>query len=344
MATKKTKATRKSINLALQGGGSHGAFAWGALDRILEDGRLDIEAVSATSAGAMNAVVLADALTDGNRDHARERLSAFWKAIADAGAAYNPVQPLRDWSGRSLPVEQSPFYWMFDTMTRLFSPYQLNPINFNPLRHVLEKHVDFEKLRHTKGIDVHLCATNVETGKVRIFNRAEITPDTVLASACLPILFQTIEIDGNHYWDGGYIGNPAIFPLIYGSHSCDVVIVHINPIVRHGVPKTAPEIVNRINEISFNSSLMREMRAIAFVTRLIEQGKLKATDMKQMLIHSIRDDEAMTAHSIGSKLSPDWQFLSELKDSGVATTQRWLSAHYADIGRRSTVDLQAEFL
>jgi NTE family protein len=344
MATKKTKSTRKSINLALQGGGSHGAFAWGALDHILEDGRLDIEAVSATSAGAMNAVVLADALTDGNRDHARERLSAFWKAIADAGAAYNPVQPLRDWSGRSLPVEQSPFYWMFDTMTRLFSPYQLNPINFNPLRHVLEKHVDFEKLRHTKGIDVHLCATNVETGKVRIFNRAEITPDTVLASACLPILFQTIEIDGNHYWDGGYIGNPAIFPLIYGSHSCDVVIVHINPIVRHGVPKTAPEIVNRINEISFNSSLMREMRAIAFVTRLIEQGKLKATDMKQMLIHSIRDDEAMTAHSIGSKLSPDWQFLSELKDSGVATTQRWLSAHYADIGRRSTVDLQAEFL
>jgi NTE family protein len=344
MATKKTKATRKSINLALQGGGSHGAFAWGALDRILEDGRLDIEAVSATSAGAMNAVVLADALTDGNRDYARERLGAFWKAIADAGAAYNPVQPLRDWSGRSLPVEQSPFYWMFDTMTRLFSPYQLNPINFNPLRHVLEKHVDFEKLRHTKGIDVHLCATNVETGKVRIFNRAEITPDTVLASACLPILFQTIEIDGNHYWDGGYIGNPAIFPLIYGSHSCDVVIVHINPIVRHGVPKTAPEIVNRINEISFNSSLMREMRAIAFVTRLIEQGKLKATDMKQMLIHSIRDDEAMTAHSIGSKLSPDWHFLSELKDSGVATTQRWLSAHYADIGRRSTVDLQAEFL
>jgi NTE family protein len=344
MTTRKKKPTRKSINLALQGGGSHGAFAWGALDCILDDGRLDIEAVSATSAGAMNAVVLADALTDGDRDNARARLSAFWKAIADAGSAYNPVRPLRDWSGRALPVEQSPFYWMLDTMTRLFSPYQLNPINFNPLRQVLEKHVDFEKLRRTKGMEVHLCATNVETGKVRIFNRAEVTPDTVLASACLPILFQTIEIDGAHYWDGGYIGNPAIFPLIYSSRSCDVVIVHINPIVRRGVPKRAPEIVNRINEISFNSSLMREMRAIAFVTRLIEQGKLKASEMKQMLIHSIRDDEAMTAHSIGSKLSPDWQFLCELKDSGSATTQRWLREHYADIGRRSSVDLQAEFL
>ncbi len=347
MATsKKSKTTgaRKSINLALQGGGAHGAFAWGAIDALLEDGRIDIEAISATSAGAMNAVVLADALTSGNRDHARERLAAFWRAIADAGRACNPVQPLRDWSGQALPVEQSPLYWLFDTMIRVFSPYQLNPMNFNPLRQVLEKHVDFEKLRSTTGINVHLCATNVETGKVRIFNRSELTPDTVLASACLPSLFQTIEIDGAHYWDGGYIGNPAIFPLIYASKSCDVVIVHINPIVRPGVPKTAPEILNRINEISFNSSLMREMRAIAFVTKLIAQKKLKASEMKQMLIHSIRDDEAMTAHSVASKMSPDWDFLCHLRDSGRNVTQRWLRPHFADIGQRSTVDLEAEFL
>ena len=347
MATSRKKASaraRKSINLALQGGGAHGAFAWGAIDSILEDGRVDIEAISATSAGAMNAVVLADALTDGDRDHARERLTAFWQAIADAGRRYNPVQPLRDWSGRALPVEQSPFYWMFDTMTRVFSPYQLNPFNFNPLRDVLEKQVDFERLRRTNGINVHLCATNVETGKVRIFNRNELTADTVLASACLPLLFQTIEIDGAHYWDGGYIGNPAIFPLIYASKSCDVVIVHINPIVRPGVPKTANEILNRINEISFNSSLMREMRAIAFVTRLIKQQKVKASEMKQMLVHSIRDDEAMTAHSVASKLSPDWDFLCHLKDSGRSVTERWLRAHFEDIGQRSTVDLEAEFL
>src|SRR5690242_10648023 len=271
MATQK-KSAAKSINLALQGGGAHGAFAWGAIDSILEDRRIVIEAISATSAGAMNAVVLADALTDGDREHARERLAAFWKAIADAGQQYSPVKPMRDIFGRAMPIEQSPFYWMFDAMTRLFSPYQLNPFNFNPLREVLEKHVDFEKLRKTNGVHVHLCATNVETGKVRIFNRDELTPDAVLASACLPFLFQTIEIDGEHYWDGGYIGNPAIFPLIYGSKSRDVLIVHINPIVRHGVPKTAPEILNRINEISFNSSLMREMRAVAFVTRLIDEG------------------------------------------------------------------------
>src|SRR5437868_9998775 len=208
MATKKSKSTSaKPINLALQGGGAHGAFAWGAIDKLLEDGRIDIEAISATSAGAMNAVVLADALTDGDRDHARERLTAFWRAIADAGAKYSPVKPLRDWTGRALPIEQSPFYWMFDTMLRVFSPYQLNPFNFNPLREVLEQQVDFEKLRATNGINVHLCATNVETGKVRIFNRPELTADTVLASACLPFLFQTIEIDGANYWDGGYIGN-----------------------------------------------------------------------------------------------------------------------------------------
>jgi NTE family protein len=344
MATRKKRIAIKPINLALQGGGAHGAFAWGALDTILADGRLAIEAVSATSAGAMNAVVLADALTDGDREHARERLAAFWRAIADAGAKYNPVKPLADIWGQPLPIEQSPFYWMFDTMIRVFSPYQLNPFNFNPLRDVLNAHVDFDKLRRTKGVKVHLCATNVETGRVRIFNREELTADTVLASACLPFLFQTIEIDGANYWDGGYIGNPAIFPLIYGSKSCDVVIVHINPIVRRGVPKTAPEILNRINEISFNSSLMREMRAIAFVTRLIDQKKLKASEMKQMLIHSIRDDEAMTAHSIASKMSPDWRFLCTLKESGSAVTARWLRAHFDDLGERSTVDLEAEFL
>ncbi len=233
---------------------------------------------------------------------------------------------------------------MFDALIRTFSPYQLNPFNFNPLRTVLESHVDFERLRRTDGMAVHLCATNVETGKVRIFERPEISVDAVLASACLPFLFQTVEIEGAHYWDGGYIGNPAIFPLIYKSKSCDVVIVHVNPIVRRGVPTTAPEIMNRINEISFNSSLMREMRAIAFVTRLIDQGKLDGSEMKQMLIHSIRDDEAMTEHSVASKFSSDWKFLSGLRDSGAATAQRWLAAHFDDLGRRSTVDLEAEFL
>jgi NTE family protein len=343
-SARKSATAIKPINIALQGGGAHGAFAWGALDTLLADGRIAIEAVSATSAGAMNAVVLADALTDGDHEHARERLAEFWKAIADAGKIWSPVKPVTDVFGRQLPVELSPFYWMFDSMIRLLSPYQLNPLNFNPLRGVLEKHVDFEKLRATDGIGVHLCATNVETGKARIFNRKELTPDAVLASACLPFLFQTIEIDGERYWDGGYIGNPAIFPLIYGSDSRDVVIIHINPIVRRGVPKTAPEILNRINEISFNSSLMREMRAIAFVTRLIDQGKVDVKDMKHMLVHSIRADDVMTTHSVASKLNPDWEFLCQLKGSGAATATHWLHDHYDDVGTRSSVDLQDEFL
>ena len=343
-AAKKTRSTQRPVNLALQGGGAHGAFTWGVLDAMLDDGRIDIEAISATSAGAMNAVVLADAMVDGDRDVARERLAAFWQAISDAGQKWNPVRPLHDVFGTTVPIERTPTYWMFDALIRTFSPYQLNPFNFNPLRTVLENHVDFERLRRTDGMAVHLCATNVETGKVRIFERPEISVDAVLASACLPFLFQTVEIDGAHYWDGGYIGNPAIFPLIYKSKSCDVIIVHVNPIVRRGVPTTAPEIMNRINEISFNSSLMREMRAIAFVTRLIDQGKLDGSEMKQMLIHSIRDDEAMTEHSVASKFSSDWKFLSGLRDSGAATAQRWLAAHFDDLGRRSTVDLEAEFL
>ena len=326
-AAKKTRSTQRPVNLALQGGGAHGAFTWGALDAMLEDGRIDIEAISATSAGAMNAVVLADAMLSGDRDVARERLSAFWKAISDAGQQWNPVQPLQAF-GVTVPIEQTPAYWTFDALIRVFSPYQLNPFNFNPLRTVLENHVDFERLRRTKGISVHLCATNVETGKVRIFERSEASVDAVLASACLPFLFQTVEIDGQHYWDGGYIGNPAIYPLIYQSKSCDVVIVHVNPIVRRGVPTTAPDIMNRINEISFNSSLMREMRAIAFVTRLIDSGKINAGDMKQMLIHSIRDDDAMTEHSVASKFSSDWKFLTGLRDSGATAAQRWLKAHY----------------
>ncbi|HEX4479779.1 MAG TPA: patatin-like phospholipase family protein [Rudaea sp.] len=340
MAAKKTRSKQRPVNLALQGGGAHGAFTWGAIDAMLADGRIDIEAISATSAGAMNAVVLADALVDGGRDVARERLAAFWRAIAATGRQWNPVQMF----DVGFPIEQTPAYWMFDAMVRVFSPYQLNPFNFNPLRKLLEEHVDFERLRRTKGVSIHLCATNVETGKVRIFERHEVSVDAVLASACLPFLFQTVEIDGAHYWDGGYIGNPAIFPLIYQSRSCDVVIVHVNPIVRHGVPTTAPEIMNRINEISFNSSLMREMRAIAFVTRLIEQGKINGGEMKQMLIHSIRDDEAMTAHSVASKFSSDVKFLTHLRDSGATAARRWIDAHFDDLGQRSTVDLESEFL
>lgn len=335
----------KPLNLALQGGGAHGAFAWGVLDRLLEDGRLDVEGVSATSAGAMNAVVLAHGLRLGGRDGAREALARFWQAISESADRFSPFRQLpwmKGWGGHTL--ESSPLYLMTDLMLRVFSPYQFNPFNFNPLRQVLEDQVDFEALQAASPIKLFLCATNVETGKVRIFENPEITADAVLASACLPFLFQAVEIDGEHFWDGGYVGNPAIFPLIYHCDCRDVLMVHINPIVRKGVPTTAAEILNRINEVSFNSSLLREMRAIAFVTGLIQKGKLDASEMKELYVHSLRSDETMAELGVSSKLNADWDFLCELRDQGREEASRWLKANFDAIGSRSSIDIREAFL
>ncbi len=335
----------KTINLALQGGGAHGAFAWGVLDRLIEDGRIAFEGISATSAGAMNAAVLAYGWTQGGRDGARESLANFWRAVSEAGSRYSPYRAM-PWAAHlgDFSLDHSPGYFLMDMATRLFSPYQLNPWNFNPLRDVLERHVDFAAMREHSAIKLFLAATNVETCKVRIFQCSDITADAVLASACLPFMFQAVEIDGEFYWDGGYVGNPAIYPLIYHCDSRDVVIVHLNPIVRRGCPRTAAEILNRLNEVSFNSSLMREMRAIAFVTSLIERGKLSQDEAKQMLIHSIRADEEMVHHGVSSKLNSDWTFLTHLRDKGRAHADRWLASHFGDIGQRSSVDIRGEFL
>jgi len=335
----------KPITLALQGGGAHGAFAWGVLDRLLEDGRLDVEGVSTTSAGAMNGAVLAQGLRNGGADGARQALHDFWKDIAKATEFLNPLRNT-PWEKMmtSFTQENSPMHFMADMMLRVFSPYQFNPLNLNPLRDVLEAHVDFAALREHCPIRLYLCATNVETGKVRIFNEKDISVDAVLASACLPLLFQAVEIDGEHYWDGGYVGNPAIYPLIYNCKTSDVVIVHISPIVRKGVPRTATDILNRINEVSFNSSLMREMRAIAFVTSLIQRGKVEPGEMKEMLVHSIRSDETMTELGVSSKLNADWDFLCFLRDRGRAEADKWLHDAYDDVGKRSSVDIRKEFL
>lgn len=335
----------KNVNLALQGGGAHGAFAWGVLDYLLEDGRLGFEGISATSAGAMNAAVCAHGMLENGRDGAREALHAFWKSVSDAGK-HSPIKPgfLNAIRG-SYSLDDSPGYFFSDMLSRIFSPYQLNPFNFNPLKDLLEAHVDFERLRTARNsIQLHICATNVETGKVRIFNNRELTADSVLASACLPFLFQAVEIGGEFFWDGGYIGNPAIYPLIYKSDSRDVVIVHINPVVRKGCPKTAAEIMNRLNEISFNSSLMREMRAICFVSKLVERGKVAEGDMKQMLIHSIRADDFMSELGVSSKLNSDWKFLTFLRDAGRKAVAEWLESSFQKIGSESTVDIEKEFL
>jgi NTE family protein len=333
---------RRMINLALQGGGTHGAFAWGVLDRLLEDGRVRIDGISATSAGAMNAVVLAHGMAEGGPEGARRALTTFWRRIAQATVA-SPLQlsPF-DRAGQNGGLSAfNPAFQVFDVLVRLFSPYQLNPMNFNPLRGILEQSVDFERLRRGCQIKLFLNATNVRTGKVRIFRNADITPDAVMASACLPFLFQAVEIDGEAYWDGGYMGNPAIFPLIYECQSRDVVVVHINPIARPDVPRTALDILNRMNEISFNSSLMREFRAIAFVTRLIDEGRVTDASLKRMLLHSIDADAVMQGLGANSKLNADWEFLTHLCKTGHAAAGDWLDQSFRHLGRQSSVDLDA---
>lgn len=340
----KPKAAIKTVNLALQGGGAHGAFGWGVLDRLLEDERITFEGVSATSAGAMNAAVLAYGLAAGGREGAKTALSNFWRRVAHA-AIFSPLQPtLIDRLTHNHSLEMSPAFMAFDIMTRMFSPYEMNPLNHNPLRKALEDSVDFEELRAASPVKLFLSATNVRQGKVRVFKTPEITADSVLASACLPFMFQAVEIDGEPYWDGGYMGNPALFPLIYDCDASDIVVVHINPIMRSETPKTARDILNRINEISFNSSLMREMRAISFVTRLIDDGVIADATMKRMLIHSIEAEDFMRKLGVSSKLNPDWEFLTHLRDVGRERADQWLSENYDNVGSRSSVDIAAKYL
>jgi NTE family protein len=292
----------------------------------------------------MNAVVLAYGLAEGGREGARKALAGFWRRISHA-ALLSPLQPSPvDRLLHNHALDWSPAFLAFDLMSRVLSPYQLNPWNWNPLRHVLEQSVDFARLRERCPIRLFLSATNVRTGKVKVFTGAEITPDAVLASACLPFLHQAVEIDGEAYWDGGYMGNPAIFPLIYGCESTDVVVVHINPIERPDLPRSATEIMNRINEISFNSSLMREMRAIAFVTRLIEDGTVRDGALKRMHVHAIAGDAVMQKLSVMSKLNADWEFLTHLRDDGREHAGRWLAETFDRLGAATTVDLDRRYL
>ena len=317
------QASVKCINLALQGGGAHGAFAWGVMDKFLEDGRIEIEGLSGTSAGSMNAVVYAFGALKG-KEGAREALHNYWQAISDAGQKYSMIKrtPWEQMFG-GWNMERSVASEGFKLLTSTFSPYQLNPMNFNPLREVLEAHVNFEELDASPMTKLFLSATNVRTGKVRVFKTHEITADVVLASACLPFLFQAVEIEGEHYWDGGYMGNPALYPLFYHTESRDVVILHINPIERAGPPTQSSEIANRVNEITFNSSLIKELRSVYFVQQLLDLGKIKdefRDDFKYVLIHSIRADNALADLSVSSKFACEWDFLTMLRLMSVLMT------------------------
>jgi len=336
----------KNVNLALQGGGAHGAFVWGVLDRLLEDGRIGIEAISATSAGAMNAVALSSGMAVGGPKAARESLHRFWEEVSRTDLIYDLYSPLNQWiQALKLPPEYHPFHAAIHFVTHVLPPTLLNPFNLNPLRAVLMKVIDFDRLNQSaEAPQLFLNATNIRTGKIKVFETPRISIDAVLASACLPPYFQAVEIDGEHYWDGGYLGNPAIYPLIYRRGSRDVVIMQVTAIRRDELPTSAADVLHRITEISFNSSLMREMRAVAFATRLIDNGELDPTRHSRMLIHWIGNDRLMSQLGTATQFHPEWSLLCQLRDEGREAAAKWLARSYDDIGVRSTVDVNDMFL
>lgn len=336
-----TKSTKKKVNLALQGGGAHGAFTWGILDRFLELNLFDITGISATSAGSMNAVVLAQGLMDGGNEGARKSLHDFWKRVSHEAEMLGLVtHTFFDKAFES--YQKAPFTFHFmSSLVNLFSPYELNPFNMNPMRDVLEQTIDVDKLNENSPIKLFICASNVKTGRIRIFKENELSVDAILASACLPKLFQAVEVNGEFYWDGGYLGNPAIFPLIYETDVNDVIILHLVPMTRTHIPRTVMEIDQRLREVSFNSSLMREMRAIAFVTKLIEEGWLKQTHekrLKKMNMHVLRADHSLSQFPLSSVFIPEWDFLLKLKELGRLAADEWLRDNFESIGKRSTVN------
>jgi len=328
---------RLLIDLALQGGGAHGAFTWGVLDRLLEEERLEIDGISGTSAGAMNAAVLVDGLERGGREGARQALATFWRAVSDA-ARFSPLQrgPLDVMLGR-WSLEGSPLFLGMDLVSRLWSPYDLNPFGINPLRDILGRSIDFRALAKSP-VRLFITATNVRTGRGRVFRNAELTPDVLLASACLPNMFQAVELDGEYWWDGGYSGNPTITPLVRECDSNDTLLVAINPVEREGRPTTAREILNRINEVSFNAGLLKELRMIALLRQVADTGNCEGARWARMRIHLVRNELAAELDS-SSKMNAEWSFLTMLHGEGRRAAEGFLERDGGNLGKRSSVDL-----
>jgi len=319
------------VNLALQGGGSHGAFTWGVLDRLLEDGRLDFEGLSGASAGAVNAALFAHGWLEDGRDGAREALSRFLRAVGGASGIFGSAPP-------------GPWVAFF---TRTLSPYQFNPANLNPLRSLLASQIDFERLRASTGLRLFISATNVRTNHARVFHGKEISVDVVMASACLPMVFHAVEIDGEAYWDGGYLADPPLYPFFYECSTPDLLVVMVNPLEREATPNQPGDILDRINELSFNASLIAEMRAIAFVHKLLGEGWLKTpyeARLRNVLVHLVRADGALTGLGTDSKYQTSMPFLLDLHERGRAAADAWLATSLRDVGKRSSVDIRRTFL
>ena len=328
------------IDFGLQGGGSHGAFTWGVLDRLLEESWLDIEAISGTSAGAMNAAVLAHGHAKGGAAGAREELAAFWRSVSRA-AAFSPLRrgPLDVMMDR-WTLDSSPAYVAMDVMSRLFSPYDMPFGGKNPLEDILAKTLDFGRLAEAP-IKLFITATNVRTGRGRVFRNAEISPQVLMASACLPQMFQAVEIDGDGYWDGGFAGNPTMTPLVQECVSDDTIIIGINPVERPGIPRAARDILNRLYEVSFNAVLLKELEMIA----LLRRGAAGSTDPEamhwaSMRLHLVRS-QTLTELGASSKLNAEWPFLTMLRDEGRRSAENFLAKHAVDLGARSSLDINA---
>jgi NTE family protein len=337
----------KRIDLALQGGGAHGAFTWGVLERLLEDERLEIDGISGTSAGALNAVVLADGLMAGGRKGAREALSRFWRRVSNASAHANSLATMfGHW-----PIEGSPLHFYLDWLGRTLTPQQFNPLDLNPLRDIVASQVDFDRVRTCDKLRLFVSATNVRTGELKEFRQTELSVDALMASACLPMLFRPVEIDGEAYWDGGYVANPSLLPLVAETHAHDLLLVQINPSRREELPRRASDILDRINEITFNSSLVKELRTLALLQRVLrgQQGAQPPpadrpalfSQIAALKLHRIHADAELSQFGARSKTHTAWYFLSRLRGIGYRAAQDWLDVNFAHLGRRSTLDPQA---
>ncbi|MEO1016962.1 MAG: patatin-like phospholipase family protein [Pseudomonadota bacterium] len=326
----------KRIDLALQGGGSHGALTWGVLDRLLEDERIEIANVSGTSAGAMNATALVQGLEAGGREGAKMLLREYWKRVSDAAQLSPMRRTLFDVIMGRWSLDRSPGFLMSQQLQRTFSPYQLNPMGLNPLAGIVGNVFDFDIVNHPSAPRLFLSATNVRTGLAKVFRQPDISVDTVMASACLPFLFQAVEIDGEAYWDGGYMGNPPLFPLIDETDNRDLVIIQINPFSRQEIPKTAYEIENRLNEITFNASLIKELRAAYFLYEIIHHEGLEREAYRDARLHRIEAEDEMRKLSVSSKMNGEWAFLDHLFKIGRDVADRWLAKHFEDIGVRTS--------
>lgn len=345
MTNAKTGAPAKRetlmIDLALQGGGSHGAFAWGALDRLLDFPWLEVEGISGTSAGAMNAAVFAHGMMTGGHEGARTALETFWKRVSRA-AMFSPFQrtPFDRLTG-NWSLDNSPAYIIADTMSRFISPFDVSGagVDYNPLRQILEDTIDFKALAQGP-IKLFITATNVRTGRGRVFRRDEITADVLLASACLPTMFKPVRIDGEDYWDGGFSGNPSITPLVRECDSRDTFLVQINPVNRPDTPTTARDIVNRINEVSFNATLLKELKMVAMMRQVVDPGNSEGRAWGEMRLHRIASN-IMNELSASSKLNAEWAFLEMLRDEGRKAADDFAAKHRQDVGVRSSFDFES---